>query len=214
MNRTERHDALFIAMRAAMAGLAAKVDAPPFPAEGEKEDGPAWVLEVLRLANARMVRSLPGELLPPVNAAVDGVTAEHYRDAIGDLRAGLAQLEEIEAGRGYSNGCAICGDDHHAGACHHNPLLLAAWGREALLGPVWKCFHCGCVFTEEAGARNHFGDSIANAAACVREQAEVLTYRAEQLTTLRARAPEISEDLARAASALRGVRSWLVEARS
>jgi hypothetical protein len=212
MNQTERRNALFVSMKMALQALAERVDHSTFPLDASKEEESEWVTSVMKAVGERMTRTAGAFV--PLNVACDKPTADHYRDAIGDLRAGLHQLEQIERGEGYPMGCLIGGDDHHAGVCHHNPLILAAWGTETLLGPVWKCFHCGCVFTTEEGARNHFGSSVENAAKCVAEQVEVLTYRAEQLTTLRAKAPEISDDLARAASALRGVRRWLLEAKA
>lgn len=214
--RRKRRDLALAAMMSVFSVLATKVDAPPFEPGAPAPDFSKWVAQLLRLVNARMVRAgAPTAWPQPVNQTVEGITDDHYRDTVGELSAALVQHVDVSLGKPQT-GCAICGDwSHVADDCKRNPLLLMAFGAAALQGPVWKCFHCGSVFTDPENAAEHFGSSLENAAACVREQAEILTYRAEQLTTLRSKvAPEVSEELARCASALRGVRTWLTRARS
>lgn len=210
----EERQAHFIAVATAvLAGLAAKVDHPPVNPSFTNAELQDWTIELLAQVNARMTRAL-APWPHPMNGTVDGITVEVYRDMVGDLTAALTQHADVAAGRPVK-ACAICGDRSHvADSCNRNPLYLAAFGAEVVLGPSWKCFHCGALYTTLDGAREHFGNSVDDDPACVREQAEILTYRAEQLTTLRTTAPAISDDLARCASALRGVRTWLLRAKS
>lgn len=215
MNEKKR-DAVVGTAIAILSALAVKTDSPVLNPAGGVDDFERWAFGVLGEVNARMVRAgAPTPWPQPVNQTVEGITTEHYRDTVGELSAALSQHVSVALGE-RQRGCAICGDALHvADDCKRNPLLLMAFGAAALQGPVWKCFHCGSVYTDPENAAEHFGSSLENAAACVREQAEILTYRAEQLTTLRSKvAPEVSEELARCASALRGVRTWLTRARS
>jgi hypothetical protein len=77
------------------------------------------------------------------------------------------QMRSIRAGAGQDQ-CLVCGDGGHtAEECHHNPLLLAAIGRDAFFGNVWKCFHCGAVFCDEESAEQHFGTTPEWPAACI-----------------------------------------------
>jgi hypothetical protein len=92
-----------------------------------------------------------------------------YSKAIDDLTRAREQMRKIRAGEGY-DACAVCEDAHHAGLCHHNPLLLAVLGGEALLGAVWKCYHCGAVYTDEQSAANHFGRTPDDPASCLSQQ--------------------------------------------
>lgn len=210
----KKRDAVVATAVAILAALAVKTDSPRMDPNGSVEDFERWAFDVLAEVNGRMVRAVSQDWPQPINQTVDGITVEHYRDSVGDLSAALVQHVAVSNGE-PQKGCAICGHRSHvADDCSRNPLLLMAFGAHALHGPTWKCFHCGAVFSDERGAADHFGDRLENAARCVREQAQILTYRAEQLTALRAKCPEISDDLARAASALREVRAWLVRARS
>jgi hypothetical protein len=48
------------------------------------------------------------------------ITEQEYAEAIGQLQAGMTQLEPD------SRSCAVCGDGgHQAWECRHNPLVLA-----------------------------------------------------------------------------------------
>lgn len=104
-----------------------------------------------------------------MNLFVSGLTPAYYAEIIAELEEAKRQAERIAAGEGW-DGCTVCGDnDHHAGECwFHNIVLLAELGRIALTGEFWRCFQCGGVFTTEAGALAHFGDSPEAAAECVR----------------------------------------------
>jgi hypothetical protein len=109
---------------------------------------------------------------PGQNLTAAGMTPDYLRTLALQLEDAARQLEEIEAGRGYPDGCAICGDAHHAGVCwFHNVALLAELGRIALLGDFWRCFHCGAVFTTEETARQHFGDTLEAIALCIMQAA-------------------------------------------
>lgn len=108
------------------------------------------------------------------NLTIEGLTPAYYRQVIDELRMALVQAQEIEAGKGYTHGCAICGDDHHAGVCwFHNVVLLAELGRVALLGEFWRCFHCGAVFTTEESAKEHFGETQDEVAKCLQQLADL-----------------------------------------
>lgn len=77
-------------------------------------------------------------------------TKTDYLELIERATLGMAQLEPD------GNTCTICGDgDHQAFECRFNPLIME---REAnTLRHSWRCFHCGCVFTDAASAEEHFG---------------------------------------------------------
>jgi hypothetical protein len=112
--------------------------------------------------------------------SIEHATADDYAGALKDLQAAADQMRELRE-KGF-DGCAVCGDSgHHAGLCHHNPLLLAVLGGEALLGAFWKCFHCGAIYTDEAHARNHFGDRPDEPAKCQIRDAQRQGYEAGSL---------------------------------
>jgi hypothetical protein len=78
-------------------------------------------------------------------------TAADYWRAIADLQDAMTQLAPD------GNPCAVCGDSGHmAWECHHNPLAVMHEYRADRLR--WRCFHCDAVFTDEATAREHFGE--------------------------------------------------------
>ncbi len=91
-------------------------------------------------------------------------TYADYNEAIWALRDGCSQLEPD------GRSCAVCHDGgHQAWECHHNPLVMAR--RFAGVTDVWKCFHCGVVFTDEDKAREHFGLREEEIARCLVEDA-------------------------------------------
>jgi hypothetical protein len=102
------------------------------------------------------------------------ITEAHYTEVMDRLRAGLEQLRSMNRGESQ-DGCMVCGDnDHTAGGCwYFNPLHLTLVGIEALLGPNYRCFHCGALFTDEETAVAHFGKTPNSPAECLRQLAEL-----------------------------------------
>jgi hypothetical protein len=101
------------------------------------------------------------------NINVGDATDEHYAEVIALLELARAQMRSMRAGKAQRE-CDVCGDGGHtAEECHHNPLLLSTVGRDALLGTVWKCFHCGAIYCDEESAERHFGTTPEWPAACI-----------------------------------------------
>lgn len=87
-------------------------------------------------------------------------TVADYDDAIQALRAARRDLKKND-----HMGCSICGDSGHSfSTCHHNPLLLARQWAQATR--VWQCYHCGFIATNDEEAREHFGRTENDTAAC------------------------------------------------
>jgi hypothetical protein len=95
---------------------------------------------------------------------LEGLTEEHYTEAISLLNRGLRQFK---TGKPESR-CAICRrEGHEQKTCQENPLLLITIGDHVLhLNPVWRCFHCDAVFTSERAAAQHFGLTLDAIPAC------------------------------------------------
>jgi hypothetical protein len=101
------------------------------------------------------------------------ITTAHYSEVIHRLQLGLEQLRSMNR-REAQNCCAVCGDNGHTaeGCWYFNPLHLTLVGIEALVGSLYKCFHCGAVYTDEESARHHFGKTPDSPAECLRQLAE------------------------------------------
>lgn len=87
------------------------------------------------------------------------MTPEDYMEAAEDMQ-NAARQSDVSA-----YGCAICADSGHtAESCHHNILLAAR--KWAAATSVHVCYHCGFVATTDEEAREHFGSSDEEEAAC------------------------------------------------
>lgn len=110
-----------------------------------------------------------------MNLSLEGQLNErHYLELIEKLRDGLKQFRSMRRGE-HQHCCGVCGDNGHtAEQCwFHNPLHLSLMGFEALTGPIWKCFHCGAIYTSEETAAEHFGKTPDSPAECLRMLAEL-----------------------------------------
>lgn len=120
------------------------------------------------------------------------ITAADYDDAIADLQRAKAQCLKIET-EGYQ-ACAICEDDHHAGLCHHNPLVMARRAAEEV--GKFRCYHCGFVATDDVAAKKHFGETDQVTVACLRGEkwspAEVFAHRVLNARSLKSEAGRLA----------------------
>lgn len=115
---------------------------------------------------------LPGQ---DINLSLEGeLTEGHYLEMIDRLKAGLKQFRSMKRREGQRE-CATCGDnDHTSEQCwYFNPLLLSLMGIELILGNVFRCFHCGAIFTSEEGAEGHFGKTPSSIPECLQQLAEL-----------------------------------------
>jgi len=102
------------------------------------------------------MKEIDRELFGPIYRSAP-LTVADYDEAIEDLQTARNNLEK------YGVACA-CDDCWHSD-CRHNPLAVA---RHVALRPIkWRCFHCGEVFVDEDQAREHFGQSEDEPAACL-----------------------------------------------
>jgi hypothetical protein len=102
------------------------------------------------------------------------ITDADYVEAIEDLQRAREQAKVLHIC------CSICEDTgHSAASCHHNPLILARqW---AAATKVWNCYHCGFVATNDVEAREHFGASDQEPAACLVKQVEAAGWARKRL---------------------------------
>jgi hypothetical protein len=100
MEQRKRTEALFILLKASIVGLAAKVDAPPFPSpDAEFDEVRAWVLDVLKRVGDRLPKTAPK--LPSRHAINNGW---FYWECDG---CGIDCGEKIVEGRPFK--CGKCG---------------------------------------------------------------------------------------------------------
>lgn len=103
-------------------------------------------------------------LRPSVIFRTGRPTVEDYDEAIEALQDARNQVEPDGAL------CRVCHDGgHQAWECHHNPLVMAR--RAVQSSTVWRCYHCGGVFTTYEDAEEHFGKSDHEVARCIEQRA-------------------------------------------